>query len=296
MKKHIILLYVVTFVIIVLITTLLIAIPQITNYKELLPTADSLSHTSSYVANGILYYEDKQIDVSKLCKRTNSDYSLTEIICFYGERIYFVYSSVTETNHEWSIAYIDVNSMDVTTVCTMFDVKTAYKRNNISDFRERNSFYYNGELVLNDFTQILVYNIESNSTKQFIYSDYVFPDRSIYGECLDSHTIKLHNGDVSSVFSLQDMAKTNDSISKIYSLNSKNTWDNTSYLANFFSEYSVQVYEDYIYAVGNCLNFAGESYGIILFYDNQTNTWQYMTSVFAGDSAHSNCYIVPTFK
>ena len=91
------------------------------------------------------------------------------------------------------------------------------------------------------------------------------------------------------------MAEQSDSIEQILRLKECRIWNGNSYLHRFFSKDSVQVIEDKVYAVCDCLNSQGYSSAVILEYMEATDSWRYVTSIrsAAGDVVHGRCYVVP---
>lgn len=268
-------------------------LPRDMHQKALDAIPCSQQHLPYYVINGTLYKENALVDVSALCKKYNEQFSLKDVLCISNKVAYSVCSIPTEGGVNWVVVSVDIENKVVNEACTLFDARIVYWHDHVSQYSERNGYYHDGKIVLNDFVTVLVYDLETGNISQYDYEGFSFPPRLVYGQCIDSQTVQLHQGDTIETFTLQDMAENDEGISKLYAMKSRKTWGKTGYLDGFFSESSVQVADEHIYAVGSCLNFSGESYGVILIFEQQSRVWEYGTARFSGDSAHRSCYVVP---
>lgn len=269
-------------------------LPRIMSDKELTSIPNCTDVKPYCVANGTLFGDDTQVNIWDVCKKHNKDFTFKDVLYLSDEQVYFVCSDTSINDYKWVLASLDIETEEITEHYVFDKPSGAYLIDHVAEYSKRNGYYYDGKIVLTDYVNIIEYDVETSMAQQYDYIGYEFPELTILGECIDSQTIKVYNGKESAVFTLKDMANVNNEILKLYSMGNKKTWDGTSCLAGFFSDRSIQTDGENIYAIGNCANFSGESYGIILFYDNQTNQWQYITAVYTGDYAHGHCYIVST--
>lgn len=242
----------------------------------------------AYVIYGELYTEGQKVQISQLCREQKK--SMKEIFCIAGDEVYFVYTSADT----WVIASINLKTMTFTDHCQLSGAKETYKVDFYGDYRERNGFCYDKQIILSDFDSVLVYDVANGETSRHDYNSFVFPQRNIYGEALGEQTLKLVIYDSAYTFTLQEAAEYSDGIAALHKLKDKKTWDGTSYLVGFFSKNRIQVMGENIYTIEPVFNFSGEPYAVILKYDTKNNSWLYISACFAGDNITQNCYIIPS--
>lgn len=251
--------------------------------------ATEVKSLPDYYTGGTLYTADREINISQLCQEQNKEYSLDEVFCVTNEKVYFVYTDPSETTLDWVIASIELDTLLFTELFRFVDTQTVYRCNPSSAFNDRNGYYYKGQIILNNLTTVLVYDIGSNTASWHNYNTYTFPFRPTYGAYVDAYTINLYTEGFVRTYTLQEMAQNSDSIAQLYALNDNKTWDGASYLS-FFHQKSVQVIEDEVYAVGAARNFSGEIYAVILKYNSSNDSWVYVHTCFADYIGH--CYLI----
>lgn len=251
----------------------------------------------NYVVYSTLYSEFGKISVGSECVRQNKDYELKEIFCVKSEKVYFIYSVVNESEYYWAIGSIDLGTMEFQTHCKLYEPKEAYDKGKrfFCEYKEQNGYLYDDEIVLTDYETVLIYDLNRDNIKKYDYGDFLFPQKSICGEYVNSETIVLKTENISKMYTLQEMAAKSESIAEIFSLSHSTTWSGASYLCDFFSNYSVQAVGNKLYAVGQCLNNRGYAYAVILEYDEKNDLWNYVANArsAAGDIVHGECYVIP---
>ncbi len=234
------------------------------------------SNVPCYEANGQLHIDGEKIDVIGALWKKNRDTAYHEILCVSDQYVYFLYSENDPSVHNWTIATVDRDSKAVQDQYTVSDPKTAYIPAIEKPYAEKNVFYYDGNIVLNDFDTVYVYGINTKQVSQYRYVEYVFPQQEIYGEVIAPYTIELHIGEQTQSVCLQDIAETSNAIATIYNFRNKKNWQGNTWMPQFFLPSSIQTANDKIYAVGRFGGYAGEGYGVILEYDVAQNKWMYL--------------------
>lgn len=261
---------------------------------------ENISSESEQVPNFVVYGELHskygEVYIESVFAKQDENIDLQEILCVKDEKAYFVYSTSYEDTYCWEIGSIDLKTLEVQSHGTFVEPAEYYKVAEFNDdYKMQNGYYFEDQIILTDHKDILVYDLEQQCSKIYVYDEYDFPEKQIYGEALDTETIKIKKQGISQEYSLEKMAEQSDSIEQIYELKERKIWNGDSPLNWFFSEYSVQVAEDKVYAVCQCLNSQGYAYAVILEYMESTDSWRYVTSIrtAAGDIVHGRCYVVP---
>jgi hypothetical protein len=247
------------------------------------------------VVYGMLYAGDATLNVAQLCRNENKSSSFKEVFCIMHGKVYFVYSVFDGLNYNWILASADIKTAVLENLCSFSNAKTSYLVKQKSDYKERNGYYANGQITLNDFETVFIYDIASGYVDSYKYEEYVFPQTKVLGEIVDSNTIALYTDGCKQTFSLSKMADDSKGIEKILELKNEKTWNGTPRLSHFLGQNSIQIIGDEIYAIGECLNFSGEAYAVILEYDQETRLWRFASTFFSGDTVFRSCYLVPYF-
>lgn len=220
------------------------------------------------------------------------DNVLSEIFCINDEKAYFVHGKVSETGMKrWYLESYDLNTEEFRTCCVLDDAEDWYQRNFSKDYKERDGYYKDGKIVLNNKKTVLVFDIDSQDVQKYLYEEYEFPEQEAYGECVEYDTIRIVADGKEELWNLEKMAETSTSIDKLSTFKSKMIGTNISYTERFFTKDCVQCIEDKIYCCGFGFNYAGEGYSIILEYDTECDIWKYVTSHWV----HDDVYIIPEY-
>lgn len=268
--------------------------PEKSFNKEINSIASESEDIPYIGAYGRLYKDEKVVSLYDLCKMHNLSYENT--LCIFKDKAYFICTESDETNHFWSIASINLSSLEIQTHFKFQNPNVAYdKYANSEKYSERNSYYNNGKIVLNDFNSVWEYNLHTNSSKQYGYDEYDFYVSEIYGNTVDDKTIEIHKQNDKKTFTFYEMSEDSIGISTIYSFKDRKMWDGRPYITDFFIENSVQYVNGKIYVIGECKDRTGGAYAVILEYDETQNKWKYITSVYIWNPA-DKAYIVPEYR
>ena len=250
----------------------------------------------AYVLWGELYVGDSAVNIREICNEKG--YILEEVLCVKDGNIYFVCDVPFEENWCLAIGIVNLVTLD-------FQIKykepelflgKSYCPTYAKDYKEKNGYYYNGKIVLNNQKDVVVYSVDSGEIQRYEYIEYEFPERFVYGKCIDNHTIKLHLGNDVRQYTLEDMAADSKGIAQLYELKDQHTYDGSSYIYDLFaSESSVQYIEDKVYIIGRCLNYIGNSGAVILEYDVEEERWIYVVgkNIPLSQNIHMECYVIP---
>ena len=254
------------------------SIKDITNETDTVP---------AYVEYGELHIGNECVDIFNIHDEQNNTSSAQDIFCVNDGKAYYLHIR----NDLWTIASIDLDTKFIQNHCAFTEPTEAYSSEHYDEYSERMSFYYDGQIVLNDFSTVVVYDVATGKTSQYAYEQYVFPKRRIYSEYANN-VLKLHIDDEVRVFTLEDMASQSESIAKISELKYKTDWQKNSYLTDFLVHDTIEVIGDNVYYIGSISNWMGEPSAIMLKYDPINDKWMYVTKEFVGWDVHRRCYVI----
>ena len=249
----------------------------------------------SIVVYGTLYTKGETVPISQLCKERNKNYHLYDVFCVVKGRAYFVFADRNEASRIWAIGSINLSTKEFYEHSRFRNAQEVYHHDHSSPYKDRNGYYLDGKIILNDKMTVWTYDIDSEVANSCSYEKYDFPYLHTTGEAINAHGLSVKAATLDESFTLHEMSQNSESIARIAALDKKKTWNGESYLQGFFSDNCVQEINGYIYAIGSCLNYWGGSYAVILQYMPKDGVWQYVTSTFADDSAHISCYLVPSY-
>lgn len=261
--------------------------------KQLCNIPQECAEPYTYVKFNTVYSNGVEIDISKICKN-----SICEIFCVSNSNIYFAYYSNTESDdktHEWTIAKIDIQSKDMTDLYTLKGIERNYSRKNNLSFNEKCGYYLDGKIILNSKITVAEYDINNRSVKEYNASDYTFPkeNASLHVKTKEDGRIQIAVDGQASSFSLSDMASKSESISAVYKLIGKKRWDGEACIREFFNSQSGQVVGCDIFAIGECFDYSGNAYAVILKYNKDNADWEYATSCYLSTRfSPNNCYVI----
>lgn len=259
--------------------------------KNIVQESDDIPN---YVIYGTLYSNYGIIDLEEICEKQNEYYYLSEIFCVKGEKVYFVYEDYNDTPC-WAIGSVDLVTSEFQTCCKMSAPAESYKTDFHSAYEERNGYYFDGQITLTDHKTVLTYDIDSQIFQTYMYRDYCFPKCTVYGKGINDDTIRLNIEGFTKTYTLEEMAEKSAGIAEIFALKDKKTTLGSSYLSRCFASDCVQVTDGKIYAVGECLNRGGYAYAVIYEYDEENDSWMYVTNTQTpwGDIVGRFCYVIP---
>lgn len=266
------------------------------NYENPLKNIrEESSELPNYVVYGVLYSDYGRIYVPSICEKKSKERYLDEIFCIKNGKAYLMYADYSEGARCWVLASVDLETSELQTCCELPNAAKIFDVNFSNDYMERDGYYLEGKIVLNDRQTVLEYDVESQNLETYDYYEYDFPKCTVYGEYIDNETVQLNLGNSIRRYTLEEMAEKSDSIAKIFALKNEKTWCGDSYLYRFFADDNVQFIGDKVYTIGNCFNYSGQAYTVILEYDVEEDSWKYVTNCYTGNPASPyNCYVIPS--
>ena len=260
--------------------------PRLISVTRLTRIPNESPDTPNCMVYGTLYTSAGETDLSAACLRNGGH--LLEVFCMDDQQVFLS----CEMDGDWVIASVDLQTSVFKTHCRLPGAKGQYRLSNGSPYGEKSGYYWNGEIVLNDFNTILTYDIAANTSRTVAYAEYGFPAAALSGEAIDPETIRFSIENTQMLCSLAEMASESPGIAQLYSLGQRNAWNGASPLRSFFSSDSICAADGRVYAIGEFFPHPGRAYAVILEYDAGNGAWRYVTSLPAGDQVHSHCYLV----
>lgn len=247
-----------------------------------------------YVLFGVLHMGENSYDVNEICSENYEGYFVTEILYADEDKCYFIAEKDIENNkYDWILAELSLNNLNDTTVLAdlkQVDMRYCFERG--KEYKNRNGYLYNDKIVLNDFNRVIEYDLSTKKICNALYGEYLFPESEVIGRYIDSNTIELEVLNNRYRYDLSGISENNESLKEIYNMKDKKIWNGDNSLCEFFSEYSVSVVNDRVIVIGQCLNFSGEAYAIILEYAYVHNEWIHLGNVFTWDSVTNKFYVI----
>lgn len=257
--------------------------PEKTFYEEINNIASESEDIPYTVSYGSLYKGEKLISLFDLCEKQNTEYENT--LCIFHNKVYYVCTGLNEEKY-WQLNSLDLTTLDEQECLRIDNPNAIYGRYSVGDeYSKKNGYYINGRIVMNDFVSVWEYDMESGSITKYAYDKYTFPEMKVYGEYIDAETIKIHTENWEKTFTLNEMSQESTGISRIYSFKTRKNWEDKPYITDFFSSTSIQYINGKIYAIGECRDYTGGAYAVILEYNAQDDKWIYTTNIYTWDTA-----------
>ena len=273
--------------------------------KDMLTQLKSQDSSPSYVIgyNRVVTRNDT-IDVEKILNtQFDEKYHLEEIYATKNNRIYFsVECSLNEASmngnvKEWLIVSMDLNDK----ICTIHykgnfckndteNISQKYEVSYMRSYNEKNGYYFDNKIVLNDMEKLVEYDISTDTYNEYNSLNFAFPDNELKIVSTTNTSVQVEkNGNVK-LFSLENEAKANEEISKIFSQSKEETIDGTSKFKYFFTKVQTVNNEDYF--ICNILTDWGHSYAILLKYNFEDNSCKYVANIYTYDVVKTGFYLI----
>lgn len=258
------------------------------------------------VEHGTLHTPDKEINLNLLLSEKSDDnIDIENVFCVANGKVYFLYGSI-----EWKLASLDLSTEEFEIYCSFSDGETIYNSFSkclyedgkyltdlFAEYSKRHSYYLDGKIVLNNYTNVLVFDVSSETYEEIPSEEYSFPEYSplCKVEYVDGEQkLTLFSDSGERAFTLSDMAKTSDGIATIYSFKDYPTWeDSFSCLGTFFSPISICAIDGNIYAIGILKNYGGEGHIVLLEYNEQGDAWKHVKNFYYWEYLHGYAYCIP---
>lgn len=265
------------------------------NYNPLEDIQNESENISAYALyDNLMTYNGVEYNLHEILDFDPYDH-IDEVFVIKEENVYFVYTE-KEKPRNWIIASVNLETEKFEKHCVFYDPQEAYLAEPGERYEERNGFYLNGQIVLSDGFNVLVYDIESDEQMEYAYEEYDFPERKIYGHGIQGGTVISVN-EKTKVWTLEDIAENgSDVVRKIYELRNKARWSkNTLYVDTFGEDSWVQCIDGRPYLIGQCKNYQASAVAVVLEYDMERNEWLYVASecTFETELNPHELYLIP---
>lgn len=258
----------------------------------------------AYYNESELYYNGKEMYVPELIGHD----STYRIMAIYDGRIYIaqdkhIKSDSSDDRYIWQIVSINTDGGDYkenfsTDFKGHIDRSRFRKKGyNSLDLNEKYIYYYNGKIVLQDFTKLVEYDLETGTADEYAVSEYKHYDgfKYQYEFASDSSYILFKNTETGEIkkLDLESMLKMNDLIKDIYNRKDKTSLTNTLALDRLFNH--IEIIDDKIYIFCK-LTPMDDSYLCLLFlYDIENDDLKYINNTYSISNIDQT-QIVPEYK
>lgn len=250
------------------------------NYLKKIPS--DCNHIPAYTLplKGILYYNNDDIDMPE---------REIVLLIFNNAAITFHSVDIDDNYMMWELYSANLSDKNEKLLCKgKMKIEGGRKiQNNFDlDYSQRNAFYYNEKVVITDFETLFEYDLINDALKEYKYAEYDFPTVGMSHTFTDDKTICFEKDGVKKSISLFDMENSGESLKKIYELNDDSIskfFSNKESFSEFFSNKLVMYVEDKVYIIGRLLTSMGESFGILMNYDFESNKLSYLDYRYFSD-------------
>lgn len=236
--------------------------------------------------------EDLELNLDKVLENNGYNSYTDECLCFYEDKVYFVFSYMDGIDEKrvWNIASVNFDGtnfeIEYSNAFDGFYYNEATNKNNL----EKSGYFKNGVIVLNDTQKVVEYDILSAKSTEFVFDEYNFIENEIDYEIVDYNKITFTKNNVEKTLTLEELKKSNGAISEICGIYDKKTVSTETGLEYFFD--SVQFVDGKVYLLCRVLNFGGHTTVVVLEYDFETNSCEYVCSKFISDVIKGHYYLV----
>lgn len=236
--------------------------------------------------------EDLELNLDKVLENNGYNSYTDESLCFYEDKVYFVFSYMDDINEKrvWNIASVNFDGtnfeIEYSNAFDGFYYNEATNKNNL----EKSGYFKNGVIVLNDTQKVVEYDILSGKSTEFVFNEYNFIENEIDYEIVDYNKITFTKNNVEKTLTLEELKKSDGAISEICGIYDKKTVSTETGLEYFFD--SVQFVDGKVYLLCRVLNFGGHTTVVVLEYDFETNSCKYVCSKFISDVINGHYYLV----
>lgn len=253
------------------------------NYLKKIPS--DCDHIPAYTLpwKGILYYNNDDINMPE-CE--------VVLLIFNNAAITFHSVDIDDNYTMWELYSANLSDKNEKLLCKgkmKIEGRRKIQNNFDLDYSQRNAFYYNEKVVLTDFETLFEYDLINDVLKEYKYAEYDFPTVGMSHTFIDDKTICFEKDGVKKSISLFDTVNSGESLKKIYDLNENsfsNFFSNKESFSEFFSNKLVMYVGDKVYIIGRLLTSMGESFGILMNYDFESNKLNYLDYRYFSDIIH----------
>lgn len=239
-----------------------------------------------------LVRENFKLNIDEILENNGYNSYTDECICFYEDKVYFVFSYMDDINEKrvWNIASVNFDGtnfeINYSNIFNGFYQNESTNKN----YSEKCGYFKNGVIVLNDNQKVVEYSVVSGISTEFSFDDYDFLENEIDYEIADYNRIVFTKNNVQKTVTLEELKVSNGAVAEICSIYDKKTLSTKTGLEYFFD--SVQFINDKVYLLCRVLNFGGHTSVVVLEYDFETNSCLYVCSEFISDVISGNYYLI----
>ncbi len=238
--------------------------------------------------------EDFELDIDEVLENNGNEQDMDDCLCSYKDKVYFVFTSYLANDGDkrvWSIASVNLDGTNFKIEYSSVFVGFYYNDATNKNSSEKNGYFKNGVIVLNDNQKVVEYDIISGKSTEFTFDEYDFFENELDYKITDNNKIEFTKNSVEKILTLEELKETDGAIGEICSIYDKKTFlDKDSGLRFFFD--SVQFVNDKVYLLCRVLNYGGHTSAVVLEYDFETNSCKYVCSEFISDVINGNYYLV----
>lgn len=258
-----------------------------------LSSFDFETKPSAYVCFNELSYIDKSINLKTVLNDGKSN--LQQVFCIYGDKAFFTYQYLNDYELHICLASIELDGENKNIIFDeifSYDSRFNYTPKFDVDYSDRNSYIFNGKIVVTDFEKLVEFDVMSNETTVYKYHSYPMNLSNISWCKEDIQTIVVANKNKKVVLNEEALVKSSLNASELFTNNNNMIWNRRKSLEHFFD--SIQIVNGEIYLIGRGLNFWGSTYAIIFTCDIDNQSYSYSGYKYVGDLINQEeFYIVP---
>ena len=253
------------------------------NYLKKIPSDCDYIPAYALPWKGILYYNNDDIDMP--------EHEIV-IAIFKNKAFTLNLGYEDDVNTVWNLKSIQLTDRKRQLLCAgiLHDVGSYDLKDNFDlDYSERNMYYYKEKVVITDFETLFEYDLVNDVLKEYKHAEYDFPTVGMNHTFTDDKTICFEKDGIKKSISLFDMENSGESLKKIYELNDDSFskfFSNKESFSEFFSDKLVMYVGDKVYIIGRLLTSMGESFGILMNYDFESNKLSYLDYRYFSDIVH----------
>lgn len=252
-----------------------------------------------YLADDTSFYPE-----TLLSEQLGVEILRTEVLCIRDGVLYAAFCEPKrsqEINEPWHLASLALDTMQAELLYMHEQpAKARIQVHSCDDYAERDAWYYDGVLCLNDGQNVVEWNMDSGTAETFAHDAYPFPTAHIWGEPDPEDRTRMTirwNGGAAAV-SLDDMAQGSEAITAILDKRDEVIWNGETHaLDKAFTEYSVQHDGETLWVIVGCYAQNGETWAMFLRYDGMQERWLYAGRVHTSELLNWNvCRVIPVVE
>lgn len=255
-----------------------------------------------YVRFNTLVFDDETTNMEEILLENGYDGIFHEVYVIQKRTIWFGFTDLKkskENRENWNIASINIDEKKIRVYYSgdfCFDKKadeTYITNHRFSKDRylTTNGYYYEGTIVLTDHVKTVEFNLKTNSSTEFLYKNYKYPEMNISTKITEHRYITFSDGSEQKIFNVERGIQSSKVFEQLYEFDKKKNWQGKSYLSELFD--NIQMINNQFYIICKVSNWDGEVHAIVFQYDFEDNVCKYAFHCFMDDVINDNLYVVP---